>query len=322
MIVAGFTGQLRGWWDNYLTLEERAMVINATASDEGVDNLGMALVANREDAVYTLILTILEHFNESDYYYSESESKAEIDLLDLSDSDKNIDNTCTTYKGMMQIITAHKWYIKCTILIDNSFAITNIVMIDSGADVSCIQEDPVTRDINALIDMKQKHIDSLQLELFSMNIFDTLNSTKVQEKIKLISENIAIDICAEHPSAFWNRKKYIVTLPYEDNFSEDDIPTKSRPCQMNAELVEFCKKEIDNLLQKGLIKPSKSPWSCTAFYVNNAAEKERGWNPPGVGEEVEVGEDHLHSPEEDHHLQDRHTDPHQTPQLYKWEENV
>nr|XP_016464016.1 PREDICTED: uncharacterized protein LOC107787014 [Nicotiana tabacum] len=60
---SGFTGQLRGWWDNYLTLEERAMVINATASDEGVDNLGMALVANREDVVYTLILTILEHFN-------------------------------------------------------------------------------------------------------------------------------------------------------------------------------------------------------------------------------------------------------------------
>nr|XP_016455905.1 PREDICTED: uncharacterized protein LOC107779917 [Nicotiana tabacum] len=63
MIVAGFTGQLRGWWDNYLTVEERAMVINAKAIDEGVDNLGMALVANREDAVYTLILTILEHFN-------------------------------------------------------------------------------------------------------------------------------------------------------------------------------------------------------------------------------------------------------------------
>ena len=45
---------------------------------------------------------------------------------------------------------------------------------------------------------------------------------------------------------------------------------------MNAELVELCKKEIDNLLQKDLIKPSKSPWSCTTFYVNNAAEKERG----------------------------------------------
>ncbi|KAG5632511.1 hypothetical protein H5410_004228, partial [Solanum commersonii] len=102
--------------------------------------------------------------------------------------------------------------------------------------------------------MKQKHIDSLLLELFSMNIFDTLRSTKVQKKIKLISEQIAIDIFVDHPNAFWNRKNHIITLPYEDTFSEDDIPTKSRPCQMNDELVELCKKEIDSLLQKGLLK--------------------------------------------------------------------
>ncbi|KAG5579991.1 hypothetical protein H5410_050618 [Solanum commersonii] len=94
--------------------------------------------------------------------------------------------------------------------------------------------DPVTRDINALINMKQNHMDSLQLE----------------KKIKLISEQIVVDICADHPSAFWNRKKHIVILPYEEGFSKDDIPTKSPPCRMNVELVEFCKNEIDNLLQK------------------------------------------------------------------------
>ncbi|XP_070003159.1 uncharacterized protein [Nicotiana sylvestris] len=60
---SGFTGQLRGWWDNYLSVEEKAFVINAIAIDEGVDNIGMTLVKGREDAVYTLILTILEHFN-------------------------------------------------------------------------------------------------------------------------------------------------------------------------------------------------------------------------------------------------------------------
>jgi len=48
--------------------------------------------------------------------------------------------------------------------------------------------DPISRDINALINMKQKHVGSLQLELFSINIFDTLKSTKVQEKMNLISE--------------------------------------------------------------------------------------------------------------------------------------
>ncbi|KAG5576933.1 hypothetical protein H5410_057067 [Solanum commersonii] len=63
MIVAGFTGQLRGWWDNYLNMEEKASIINVIAIDDGVDNLGMTLVRNKEDVVYTFVLTILEHFN-------------------------------------------------------------------------------------------------------------------------------------------------------------------------------------------------------------------------------------------------------------------
>ena len=91
----------------------------------------------------------------------------------------------------------------------------------------------------------------------------------------MIYGKIASNICADHPNAFWDTKKHIITLPYEDSFNEANITTKSRPCQMNSELVDFCKKEIDNLLSKGLIKPSKSPWSCTAFYVNKAAEQER-----------------------------------------------
>ncbi|KAG5569976.1 hypothetical protein H5410_059742 [Solanum commersonii] len=51
MIIAGFTSQLR------------AAIVNATVDNERVDNLGMALVKNRENDVYTLVLTILEHFN-------------------------------------------------------------------------------------------------------------------------------------------------------------------------------------------------------------------------------------------------------------------
>ncbi|KAG5580828.1 hypothetical protein H5410_051455 [Solanum commersonii] len=63
MIIARFTGQLRGWWDNCMPSDARAAVINVKATNEGVDNLGFALVQNREDAMYTLILTILEHFS-------------------------------------------------------------------------------------------------------------------------------------------------------------------------------------------------------------------------------------------------------------------
>jgi len=64
---------------------------------------------------------------------------------------------------------------------------------------------PVTRDINALINMKQIQLNFLQLELMSINIFDTLKSVNVQEKIKIISNQLILDICADHPNAFWNR---------------------------------------------------------------------------------------------------------------------
>ncbi|MBW1279432.1 hypothetical protein KYD79_27030, partial [Escherichia coli] len=78
------------------------------------------------------------------------------------------------------------------------------------------------------------------------------------------------------PNAFWERKQHTVELPYIKEFSEKNIPTKARPIQMNKELLETCEQEINDLIKKKLIRPSKSPWSCSAFYVNNQAEKERG----------------------------------------------
>lgn len=84
------------------------------------------------------------------------------------------------------------------------------------------------------------------------------------------------DVCSDVPNVFWHRKKHIVNLPYVKDFDEKNIPTKARPIQMNVETVEFCKKEIHDLLQKKLIRNSKSPWSCSAFYVQKNAEIERG----------------------------------------------
>lgn len=65
-------------------------------------------------------------------------------------------------------------------------------------------------------------------------------------------------------------------MPYKPEFKESQIPTKARPIAMSQIHLEICKKEIEELLQKGLIRPSKIPWSCSAFYVENAAELERG----------------------------------------------
>ena len=39
---------------------------------------------------------------------------------------------------------------------------------------------------------------------------------------------------------------------------------------------EFCANEIKELLEKGLIEPSKSPWACRAFVFNKHSEIKRG----------------------------------------------
>ena len=45
---------------------------------------------------------------------------------------------------------------------------------------------------------------------------------------------------------------------------------------MSHEQIEYCKQEINDLISKGIIMKSKSPWSCPAFYVNKNVEIERG----------------------------------------------
>ena len=64
----------------------------------------------------------------------------------------------------------------------------------------------------------------------------------------------------------------MVELPYEKDFGERKISTNACPIQMIKELLEFCKKEIQSLLDKKLIMPFESSWSCADFYVYNQAE--------------------------------------------------
>jgi hypothetical protein len=96
-----------------------------------------------------------------------------------------------------------------------------------------------------------------------------LQNSDLQNKIE---QQIYLDL----PNAFWKRKQHIVDLPYEGTFSEKLIPTKARPIQINADLEQHCWLEICDLESKGLIQKSRSPWSCSAFYVNKNSEIERG----------------------------------------------
>ena len=133
----------------------------------------------------------------------------------------------------------------------------------------------IFRQINSL-QFKQNQICHLQEEISYLQIEEHLKNPSIQLKILDFEQLLKNKICSDLPNAFWERKKHIISLPYEPHFHEKSIPTKARPTQMNFELLEHCKKENQNLLDKKLIGPSKSHWNCAAFYVNNATEKERG----------------------------------------------
>ena len=126
------------------------------------------------------------------------------------------------------------------------------------------------------IHKKNKHLFSLKSEIIYERIADQLTDPILNRKIEVFKKQIGTKICFNLPIAFWHRHQHIAQLPYEKDFNERQIPTKARPIQMNNELLEHCKKEIVDLLTKVLIRKSKSPWSCAAFYVNKQAEHEWG----------------------------------------------
>jgi hypothetical protein len=127
-----------------------------------------------------------------------------------------------------------------------------------------------------LISAKTKHLNFLKQEVKYKKIAKQLSDSLLQSKISAFNNKIVDTVCSELPNAFWHRKKHIVSLPYAKDFSEKKIPTKARPIQMNAEILDFCQKEIADFLAKGIIRKSKSPWSCAAFYVRKNVEIERG----------------------------------------------
>lgn len=138
---------------------------------------------------------------------------------------------------------------------------------------------PRYHEINLLqkkVKRKEKFLLSLSQELGYKKIDEQLQNPNLQDKISTLQKEIETAICADIPNAFWDRKKHMVELPYEPDFKESHISTRARPIAMSPRHLQLCKDEITDLLKKGLIRKSYSPWSCPAFYVENAAELERG----------------------------------------------
>ena len=102
-------------------------------------------------------------------------------------------------------------------------------------------------------------------------VFSELHGEKA---LKDISEKLRKDCCSDSPNAFWTREQYFVSLPYDP--TQKVRPMKALVALMSPSEVQFCDSEIQELLQKGLIEPAKSPWACRAFVVNKHSEQKRG----------------------------------------------
>ncbi|KAI5339377.1 hypothetical protein L3X38_018649 [Prunus dulcis] len=141
-------------------------------------------------------------------------------------------------------------------------------------NLKALQKQSVSKSVQIV--QKINQLNFLKEEIKFKRVEQQLSDKTLQSKIQSFEDKLKEEICSDLPTAFWYRKQHVVCLPYIKTFSEKNIPTKARPIQMNQELMEFCKKEIHELLQKNIIRKSKSPWSCPAFYVQKNAELERG----------------------------------------------
>ncbi|GAV82750.1 LOW QUALITY PROTEIN: hypothetical protein CFOL_v3_26201, partial [Cephalotus follicularis] len=153
--------------------------------------------------------------------------------------------------------------------------------------IFAFNEKPITKDINLLkifslfkehsvnlIKTKENHLYFMKQEVSNKKLEQQLQTSQIK-KINSLKNNIINKLCSDLPDAFWHRKRYMVSLPYKKDFTKQNIPTKSK-IRMTCELMKHSKKEIQELLNKKLIRPSKSPWSCAAFYDNKNSEIERG----------------------------------------------
>ncbi|GAV80918.1 hypothetical protein CFOL_v3_24377 [Cephalotus follicularis] len=298
--------------------------------------------------------------------------------LSSSSSDKKIEQidqgeTSTKFINLIERITYQKWHVNITVTIQDSFKLQTIALIDSGAQMNCIQEGliptkyfektkqklstangenlrvnfkvtdvhicnegicikqsfilvkdldigiilgqpfleiikpfkvtnegittklfqqkimfafnekPITKDINLLktfslvkehsvniIETKENH---LQQELSNKKFEHQLQTSQRKEKIDSLKINIIKNICSDLPNVFWHRKRHMASLPYENNFAEQNILTKIKSIQITHELMKYCEKDIQELLNKKLIGPNKSPLNHATIYKNSGTPK-------------------------------------------------
>lgn len=113
--------------------------------------------------------------------------------------------------------------------------------------------------INALIQGKQAHLMHLRQDVFlQKQLAMVTKSYFIKKKFKISKQDRKGDLFY-FTKCFLKEKQHVVDLFYDNSFNEKQISTKARHIQINAELQQHYRLEINDLESKGLIQKSKSP---------------------------------------------------------------
>ena len=80
---------------------------------------------------------------------------------------------------------------------------------------------------------------------------------KAQDTIERFKKRITNEMCLNILNAFLHKKQHEVNL-MNPNLMRKNIPTKVKRIHMNKDLLAYCEKKIQDLLDKKLIRKSKS----------------------------------------------------------------
>ncbi|GKD83856.1 hypothetical protein Tco_1350695, partial [Tanacetum coccineum] len=79
ILISGFTGSLKGWWDNYITDDEKSLILRAKKTIIKSEN-DMPVETQEDDMVNTLIYAILKNFVGNPSVYQERNSSILLNL--------------------------------------------------------------------------------------------------------------------------------------------------------------------------------------------------------------------------------------------------
>ncbi|KAG5632037.1 hypothetical protein H5410_003754 [Solanum commersonii] len=218
-----------------LLLERRKMTSSPTTiSDlkEEINNLKKDILRLKEkNVVIEVRLDAIQALqNLDDASESSSSLEGENDSLDFI-KNLSLKNDKTDFLYSLKAFTSQKFYTKITLMIND---LTAKLLISKNNQVSFIKQ-----------------------EINSIEVDHILQNPKLQEKIAILRNQFSIDICGDHPNAFWNRKKHVQGSRTLTSFNVSHSTASSSGTSgidvnhpMYKEFMDFMKskKEMDNNL--------------------------------------------------------------------------